>query len=103
MTINWQAVLASMTPENVRAFVEAARNVIQACMVELEKVSAIQTPKPTDYTTAELNASAPPGGWITDTELRNTVQKMNEAIAAERWVDGALFVIKAIAVLGVGA
>lgn len=83
-----------------RAFVTAARHVIDAMLVEAGRVAQTRTPGPVDYRSAELSREGPAGGWISETELRTTVQRMTEAVAAEKWVDGALFALRALAALG---
>lgn len=71
-----------------KAFVQAARNVIDAMMIEARRVQQTQTPGTKSYATAELSRAAPPGGWISPTELAATQQRMLEAISAEKWADG---------------
>jgi hypothetical protein len=83
-----------------QAFVTAARHVIDAMLIEGQRVRQTQTPAAVDYGSAELSREAAPGGWMAHEELRGTVQKLGEAIAAEKWTDGVLFAIKALSAVG---
>jgi hypothetical protein len=83
-----------------RAFVSAARNVIDALLIEGERVREAQTPAARDYEEAELPRGTPAGGWITHEELRATAQRLAEAMAAEKWTDGLLCALRLILVLG---
>lgn len=85
-----------------RAFVTAARHVIDALLIEAARVQQTQTPGATDYASADVSREAPGGGWISDAELRGVTQRMTEAVAAEKWVEGAVFAVQAIALLGGG-
>ena len=71
-----------------RAFVSAARHVIDAMLIEAERVQQARTPAVRDYAAAELDRSAPGGGWVSHAELRAAAQKMSESLAAEKWIDG---------------
>ncbi|MBI5863269.1 MAG: hypothetical protein HZB38_01905 [Planctomycetes bacterium] len=70
-----------------RAFVSAARHFIDALLIEGQRVASTATP--------------PAGGWLSSEELRGATQRMSEAIAAERWVDGALAVVRVLVLLGI--
>jgi hypothetical protein len=83
-----------------RAFVSAARPVIDALLIEAEPLRPQPTPQPRDYATAELSRAAPPSGWITHAELSETVRRMNQALAAEKWTEGVLFALQALYMLG---
>lgn len=98
--MDWLNALRQITPETARTFVEAARNVVDALLIDSQQVRELQTPPPMDYTTAGLSREAPPGGWISDAQLQRTLQCMNEAIAAEKWLDGMLFAVRALSRLG---
>lgn len=82
-----------------QAFVTATRNMIDALMIEGQRVEQANTPGQRDYATATLDRAAPGGGWLTDAELQNATQRMSAAISAERWVDGVLFALAALALL----
>lgn len=84
----------------VRAFVTAARHVIDALMIEATRLEQVRTPGVRDYATAELSREAPGGGWIASDELRATTQKLTEAIAAEKWVEGFVVAVRLLSALG---
>ena len=88
--------------DTARAFVTAARHVIDALLIEAERVRQTQTPVPRDYAEAELPRSAPAGGWLSHEELGHTAQRLAEAIAAEKWTDGLLFALKLLRGFGGG-
>jgi predicted phage gp36 major capsid-like protein len=83
----------------VRAFVGAARHVIDALLIEGERVRQAQAPAARDYASAELDRGAPGGGWISHEELRATAQRMSEAIAAERWVEGFVAAVRLLSMV----
>lgn len=93
-------ILKHVDAGTARAFVTAARHVIDALMIEAARVRQARTPGVTDYASAGLSREAPGGGWIADEELRGVTQRMSEAIAAEKWVEGVAFAVQAIALLG---
>ncbi len=95
-------VVQAIDAETARSFVVAARHVIDALLIEGQRVRQTRTPAPRDYASAGLDRSAPGGGWIGDDELRATSQRLTEAIAAEKWTEGVLFAIRALSALGVG-
>jgi len=98
--MDWQTVLRNVDAGTARAFVQAARHVIDAMLLEVARVQQAQTPAPRDYQQAGPSREAPAGGWISHEELRATTQRMAEAIAAEKWVDGMLFAIRLLAAVG---
>lgn len=83
-----------------RAFVEGARHVIDALLIEAERVEALRTPAPRDYMSAALDRTAPAGGWLGVSELRRTTQALSEAVAAERWLDGVLVTLRFLRGMG---
>lgn len=89
-----KSIAAQLDLQTARAFVGAARHVIDAMLIEAERVRQTQTPGRKDYTAAGLDRSTPGGGWISHEELRATAQEMSEAIAAERWIDGFMAAMK---------
>ena len=90
----------SVDAQTAQAFVTAARHVIDALLIEADRVRQTQTPAPRDYNAAELPRTAAPGGWIDPSELRETTQRLAEAMAAEKWTDGLVFALQAVCVLG---
>jgi hypothetical protein len=98
--VDLQSILKQIDAPTAEAFVRAARNVIDAMLIEVQRVRAVSTPEPRDYNAAALPRAAPPGGWLSADELRQTTQELTEAIAAEKWVDGVLFAVKALAIVG---
>lgn len=93
-------LLKAIDAETARAFVQAARSVIDAMLIEAARVEETQTPGVIDYENATLSREAPAGGWISHAELRRTTQQMAEAMAAEKWVDGMLAAIRVLRVIG---
>ena len=98
--MNLRMIIERLDAETARAFVSAARHVIDAMLIEAEQVKQTHTPAARDYENASLSREAPAGGWISDGELRLATQRMSEAIAAEKWTDGVVFAIKALSALG---
>ncbi|TWT45608.1 hypothetical protein RAS1_20360 [Phycisphaerae bacterium RAS1] len=98
--MNWLEIARRLDPDAARAFVTAAANVIDAMLIEAERIEQTQTPGTRDYNAANLSRAAPSGGWISQIELRATARKMSEAIAAEKWVEGVVFAVKALAAVG---
>lgn len=83
-----------------RSFVSAARHFIDALLIEGQRVQSTATPQPRDYNAgAGLSRETPAGGWIGDEELRGTMQRMAESLAAEKWTEGAVFAVRALAML----
>ncbi len=101
--MDWQTALQRIDPAAAQAFVRAARAVIDALLIEGERVRQTQTPAARDYETAELSRETPAGGWLGHEELRAAAQQMAEAIATEKWLDGVIFAVKALAVAGAAA
>jgi hypothetical protein len=87
--------------ETARAFVTAARHVIDALLIESARAEQTRTPAERDYESATLSRTAPAGGWLAHGELRQTAQRLAEAIAAEKWTDGMMFALRVLAQLGV--
>jgi hypothetical protein len=95
-----RSALQLVDASTAKAFVSAARHVIDALLIEGERVRQAQGPGSTDYATAELSREGPAGGWISDEELRDTTKRLAEAIAAEKWTDGVLFAVQLLSRLG---
>lgn len=82
-----------------QAFVSAAMHVLNAAMVEAERARPELPPGERDYERAGLSRETPGGGWISHGELRRATQEISEAIAAEKWAQGFVFALQAIAML----
>lgn len=82
-----------------QSFVRAAFNVLTAMTVEVERGKPARPPGERDYNAAGLSREGPAGGWISDGELRAATQRISEAIAAEKWSEGFVFAIQAMAML----
>lgn len=93
------AIASHIGPEEAKHFVTAAFNVIKAALIVREQEREARTPGTVDYGSAELDRSTPADGWITDETLLSYQQRMTEAIAAEKWMDGFIFAIQLISVL----
>lgn len=97
--MDWKSIVGQIDAPTARSFVTATRNVIDALMIEGQRVRQASAPTQRDYASATLDRSAPGGGWQADEELRAAAQRMSEAIAAERWVDGVMFAVAAVLLL----
>lgn len=89
----------SLDADTIRAFVGAARSVIEALLIEQQPATPTPPPGQRDYAAATLARSTPAGGWIGESELRAATQKMNEAIASEKWVEGFMVAVQLLALL----
>lgn len=98
--MDFQTIVRQMNPATARAFVQATRNVIDALMIEGARVREAHGPQPRDYENADFSREAPAGGWIATEELRATAQRMNEAIALEKWTEGFIFAVRLMSMLG---
>jgi hypothetical protein len=94
-------LVKSLDPATIQAFVTAARRVIDALLIEGERIRQTQTPTPRDYNAAGLPRATAAGGWLSHEELRDTARRMAEAIAAEKWTDGLITALKLLGALGV--
>lgn len=95
-----EQTLRQINPDTARAFVSAARNIIDALLIEARRIQQVQTPAPRDYTAGGLPRTAPAGGWIADDELRAATQQMSEALALEKWTEGVLAALRALNLIG---
>ena len=95
-----QTLIKSIDADTARAFVSATRHVIDALLIEGERVRQTQTPTVRDYNTATLPRDSPAGGWLSHEELRETARKISEALATEKWTDGFITALKAVSALG---
>jgi hypothetical protein len=93
-------LLQNIDAETARAFVSAARYVLDALLLEAARAEETHTPGARDYENAKLSRATPAGGWLSHEELRKTTQEMNEAIAAEKWADGVVFAIRLLTSFG---
>lgn len=89
----------SLEPAVLRRFVHAVRNVVDAMLIQAPPPRPAPPPGMRDYNAAPLVNGAPDGGWIDVSELQITSQRMNEAIAAERWVDGFVAAVELLLLL----
>ena len=96
-----KTLLRHVDARTARAFITAARHVIDAMLIEAQRIRQTQTPGARDYDAAEISRESAPGGWLSHEELRGTAQKMAEAVAAEKWTDGLVFAIRLFTTLGV--
>jgi hypothetical protein len=98
--MDWRALVKNIDADTARAFVTAARHVIDALLIEGERVRAAQSPAVRDYNQAVPSRAGPAGGWLSHEELRETARRMSESIAAEKWTDGLLAAIEVLGLLG---
>lgn len=98
--MNWESIARNVDASAAQAFVQAARHVVDALQIEGQRVRETQTPGAVDYETAGLSRAAPAGGWISSDELRAATQRMAEAIAAEKWIDGMVTAIRIFMMFG---
>lgn len=100
--MDYAKILEKIDVTTLRAFIGAALRVVDALLIEAERAGPLGTPAPRDYRHADMPRTAPPGGWLSAGELRSTAQRMSEAVAAERWVEGFTTAVKLLAVVGGG-
>jgi hypothetical protein len=98
--MDWKSMLERLDASTVQAFVAAAVRVVDALVIEAERGAPASAPQPRDYRTAELPHGTPPGGWLGVGELRAAAQRATEALAAEKWTDGFVTALQALALLG---
>lgn len=98
--MNIETLLKGIDAGTARSFVRAARHVVDALLIEAERIGETQTPAARDYDNAELPRSAPAGGWLSAEELRGTAQRLAEAVAAEKWTDGLICAFRLFNVMG---
>lgn len=95
-----QTLLAQVDARTAQTFVSAARHVIDAMLIEAARVEQTSTPGETDYENAKLSRDAAPGGWLSHETLRDTSQRLAEAIAGEKWTEGMLTAIRLLSGMG---
>lgn len=93
-------LLQHVDGETARAFVGAARRVIDAMLIEAEHIRAAQPPAARAYDEARLSRAAPAGGWLSHDELRGAARRLGEALAAEKWTDGLVCAVRLFGLLG---
>jgi hypothetical protein len=98
--VDWQSLVKGIDGEAARAFVTAARHVIDALLIEADRQRQAQAPPERDYNDTKLSRETAPGGWLSHDELRAAVRRMSEAIAAEKWTDGVVATLRVIALIG---
>lgn len=94
-----EKLVKKVDADTAKAFVQAARHVIDAMMIEAKRVQQTQTPGARDYRAAGLSREAPPAGWLSAAELDGTTQRLAEAMAAEKWAEGVLLVLRWVSAL----
>jgi hypothetical protein len=98
--MEWTTLARNIDANTARAFVQAARHLIDAMLIEGRRIEQTHTPRPRDYSAATLSREAPAGGWLSDAELHETTRRFAEAVAAEKWTDGVVFALRVFALLG---
>lgn len=98
--MNLKTVLENIDPQTARAFIRATRHVIDAMLIEGARVEQAQTPTPRDYREQGMPRDAPPGGWISSSELRDTAQRLSQALSGEKWLDGFVAALRIVSRLG---
>jgi hypothetical protein len=98
--VDWQSLVKSIDRDTARAFVTAARHIIDALLVEAERVREAREPAGRDYNAAGLPRAGASGSWVSHDELRATARRMAEAIAAEKWTDGVVATLQVLALFG---
>ena len=98
--MNIETLVECIDAGTARAFVTAARHVIDALLIEAERVQQTSTPTARDYNAADVPRSTPAGGWLSHEELRGTAQRLAEAMAAEKWTDGVICAARLFRALG---
>jgi hypothetical protein len=98
--MDWQTLVKNINGDTARAFVTAARHVIDALLIEADRLQQAQGPVQHDYNADGLSRAGPPGGWLSHDELRDAVCRMSEAIAAEKWTDGVVATLRILVLLG---
>ena len=88
--------------QTAREFVNSARRVVDALLIESERVEKEKGVSRRDYNTTDLDRSDPASGWISHSELRDTARRMSEAIAREKWTEGLFFALKLLGKVGGG-
>lgn len=91
--------ISSLPPSKLAAVVHAVRDVIDT-LADNRSSYANTAPQGTEYDTADHDASAPVGGWLSVDELRERSRQMTEAIAAEKFVQGFLMAVQLMAMFG---
>ena len=95
-----EAILKQIDAGTAKAFVQAARHVIDAMLIEGQRVAQARGPRQRDYNEAPVEATTPAGGWISDSEIHETARRLSEAMAAEKWIDGMVFAVRLMSQLG---
>jgi len=95
-----ETLIGRIDSKTAQAFVTAARHLIDALLRERAAVEAVRTPAVRDYASAALPRSTPAGGWLSHEEIAQTAGRLAEAIAAEKWADGALLALRLLWGLG---
>lgn len=89
-----RTLLQQIDAETARAFISAARHMLDALLLEAARAEDVCAPAAQDYENESLSRATPPGGWLSHEELRKTTQEIVEAVAAEKWADGVACTIQ---------
>lgn len=80
----------------VKRFLFAVESLVNALLLAEELPREARMPQEHDYTKATLPREAPPLGWLSHDQLRESARQMGEAISAEKWTDGFVAAIRLI-------
>lgn len=100
--MDWKLLLQRVDASTARAFVSATRHVLDALLLEGERIQQVQTPGAVDYNAADLPRTTPAGGWLTLDKVRQANRELVEAIAHERWWDGFATALRVMQMIGGG-
>lgn len=95
-------LIRTVDAETARSFVIAARHVVDAMLLEAERIEQTVAPGQRDYAEATLPRTTPAGGWLSHDEIRNAAQLLAEATATEKWQDGAVAAVRLFGLIGGG-
>lgn len=95
-----ESIFAAVDPPTLRAFVIELRRIIDAQLAAPVQLSNPPAPGQIDYVGGTLHDHAPPGGWLSDAEIASVHRQMIEAITAENWVKGAMFMLQFLMMCG---
>jgi len=98
--MDWKELVRALDAETAQRFVVAARHVLDALLLEAERLEGLRTPPGRDYQRATLPRATPPGGWLRHDELRDTARRIGAAVASEKWTDGVVETLRFLAQLG---
>lgn len=94
-----EEIVKTLNIEDVKKFVIAVNNIVSQLLVQPTQTGPVDN-APIDYNAKQMPDYKPKGGWINVDELRNKNQQMTEAISLEKWTDGFIFALQALAAVG---